>query len=609
MAVAVAPAVFQRPSFFQGLSEDEVGRMVGLLARHRFAAGEPVLAEGDRPRQMYVITSGICGVFVRDPEGVESQLEQIGHGATIGETALFAGQVETVNVSPATLRALTDLDVVALDPSGFTALAAAFPQVLHNIGAILSERLTRSYRHAVRAEHGRVTVLLDCGGPPLAAYALACSVAWHSRASTVLVVVGDGDSPDLRALAAQGGSDGRGARVLLVPAAGEYADAALAGTVDELSERHRHVLVLLTGHRDGLLPPPAGVLGRTVRLAGVSYSPPVDPAERPGHTLRAWAPRVGRCRPDVGGVMDVPALVPADERALREGLLPASTPAGTALGWMARDLCGLKVGLALGAGSVRGYAHYGVLRVFERIGLRPDYLCGTSIGAIIASTCALGLTADEAARNMEETSARAFRLTAPIHALLSNAGVSANFRAVSGDRRIEDLDIPMALVAADLTTGREVVFRRGLLRVAALASMAIPGIYPPVRVGEHVLVDGGIVNPVPISVAGSMGADMVIAVSLGRPATQPVPDIEAVEDHGRLPSLLHTITRSVDVMQSRIGTQATAAAAVLIETSFAAIPGLGLHSFREGRPYIAPGEAAAETALPHIAAALPWLHA
>src|SRR5439155_19545057 len=117
------------------------------------------------------------------------------------------------------------------------------------------------------------------------------------------------------------------------------------------------------------------------------------------------------------------------------------------------------------------------------------------------------------------------------------------------NRRIEDLDVPLALVAADLTTGREVVFRRGLLRVAALASMAIPGIYPPVRMGEHVLVDGGIVNPVPNSVASSMGADVVIAVSLGRPATQPVPDLEAVEEKGRLPSLLHTITRSVEVMQ------------------------------------------------------------
>jgi NTE family protein len=195
----------------------------------------------------------------------------------------------------------------------------------------------------------------------------------------------------------------------------------------------------------------------------------------------------------------------------------------------------------------------------------------------------------------------------PVHSLLSNAGVAANFRQVGGNTRIEDLDVPLALVAADLTSGREVVFRRGLLRIAALASMAIPGIYPPVRMGSHILVDGGVVNPVPISVAAAMGADVVIAASLGRPAMQPVPDLEAVEEKGRLPTLLQTIAKSIDVMQGRIGAQAAAAATVLIEPSFVATPSVGLQSFHQGRPYIAPGEAAAEAALPAITARLPWL--
>jgi NTE family protein len=594
-------AVVAAPSFFQSLSQDELERMLGSLVRRQFPAGAQVLAEGDRPTEMYVITSGVCGVFVRDREGLDSQIGQIGPGATIGETALFAGQMDSVNVASATVRALTALDVAALDAPGFYALATAFPQVLHNIGAILSQRLTRSYQHA-QAEHGRVTVLLDRGAPPLLAYALACSVAWHSRTSTVLVVVADTKPADLEALASRnGGVSGEGARLLLVPPTGEFAEAALAGTVEELTHHHQHVLLLVKG------PPPVGVDGRTLHLADASYSPPADPAGRPGHTLRAWVAPVRHWRPDAAGVVHVPPLEPADEQALREGMLSTSTAAGKALGWVARDLCGLKVGLALGAGSVRGYAHYGVLRVFERIGLQFDYVTGTSIGSIIASTYALGHSADEAARTMEATSIRAFRLTVPVHSLLSNAGISANFRQVGGDKRIEDLDVPLALVAADLATGREVVFRRGLLRVAALASMAIPGIYPPLRMGKHVLVDGGIVNPVPISVATSMGADKVIAVSLGRPATQPEPDIEAVEEKGRLPTLLQTITRSVDVMQGRIGAQAAAAATVLIEPSFAAAPNVGLQSFHEGRPYIAPGEAAAEAAIPDIAARLPWL--
>jgi len=324
--------------------------------------------------------------------------------------------------------------------------------------------------------------------------------------------------------------------------------------------------------------------------------------------VRAWAAPSALWRPDQEGVVHVPPLAPSDEQSLLRGLLATSSAAGKALGWLARDLCGLKVGLALGAGSVRGYAHYGVLRVLERIGLVADYVTGTSIGAIIASTYALGQSADEAASTMEATSKRAFRLTVPVHSLLSNAGISDNFRQVSGDRRIEDLDVPLALVAADLTTGREVILRRGLLRLAALASMAIPGIYPPLRMGRHVLVDGGVVNPVPISVATAMGADLVIAVNLGRASREPLTDVEAVDEkQDRLPSLVQAITRSVEIMQGRIGAESTAAASVLIEPTFATGTGLGLQSFHQGRPYIAPGEDAAEAALPLMAACLPWL--
>jgi NTE family protein len=321
----------------------------------------------------------------------------------------------------------------------------------------------------------------------------------------------------------------------------------------------------------------------------------------------AWSTEGPPRGPDRHGVLHVPPLNDADERTLAQGVLPSSTAAGAAIGWAARDVAGLKVGLALGAGSVKGYAHYGAWGVLERMGLVADYVTGTSIGAIIAATYALGFTAEGAARNMEETSHRAFRLTVPTHAILSNAGVHFNFRNVAGDTRFEDLDMPLAMVAADLHTRREVIFRRGLLRTAALASMAIPGIYPPLRMGPYTLVDGGILNPVPSNVTAEMGADVVIAINLGSPAEPPVTDAEATESSGDLPSILQTVAKSVEVMQGRIGATAIQAATVLIEPDFSAVPEVGLRAFHQGRRFIAPGEAAAEAALPRLAAALPWL--
>ena len=256
---------------------------------------------------------------------------------------------------------------------------------------------------------------------------------------------------------------------------------------------------------------------------------------------------------------------------------------------------------------MKGYAHYGVWAALERLGLAADYVAGTSIGAIIAATYAMGFTAEQAARNMEETSHRAFRLTLPRHSLLSNAGVDANFRQVAGDRRFEDLDLPLAMVAADLTSGQEVVLRRGLLRTAALASMAIPGIYPPMRVGPYTLVDGGVINPVPISVVAEMGANVVIGVNLGKWVAQPLAEVESREASGPRPSLIQTVLRSIEVMQGRIASHAVESACVLVEPAFTNIPDPGLRAFHRGRLFIPAGEQALQAALPRLQAALPWL--
>ena len=591
------------PTFFTGLSDAGVERLLEPLPRRRFPAGAEILTEGERPAEMFVITAGVCAVFVKGADGNDTQIAQIGAGSTIGEMALFAGQAETVTVAPATMRTLTALEAVVVETPVYYAMASQYHQLLHNVGAILSARLTRSYQHAVQTTHGQVTVLLDNGAPAMASYALACSVAWHSRGSTLLLVVGHTGAADLEPLSGKV-RGGRGAEVLLAPPTGQYAPEALAETVEELSHHHEHVLLLVQRDGDEATPPPAWPDARRLRVADTSCA--LVAGERPGHTLRAWSPPRLPWRPDRDGVVHVPALQAADERAIADGLLPSTTPAGRALGWLAMDLCGRKVGVALGAGAIRGYAHYGVLRVLERTGVQLDYIAGTSIGALIASMIALGLDAAAAQHEME-TSTKAFKLTAPLHSLLSNGVISNNFRKTAGDRRIEDLELPLALVAADLTTGREVVFRHGLVRMATLASMAIPGIYPPIRMGDAVLVDGGIVNPVPISVTAGMGADVVIAVSLGRPAMEPMPDIVAVEGKGKLPTLVHTITRSIDVMQGRIGAAVTADATVLIEPDFSGVAGAGLSNFTEGRPYIVPGEAAAEAAMDAIRTALPWL--
>jgi NTE family protein len=139
--------------------------------------------------------------------------------------------------------------------------------------------------------------------------------------------------------------------------------------------------------------------------------------------------------------------------------------------------------------------------------------------------------------------------------------------------------------------------------------MAIPGIYPSQRIGEHVLVDGGVLNPVPSSVAASLGADIVIAVKLAtRDDAEPL-ELEAGVIEGKSISVVQAIMRSIEMMQGKIVTDTANAATILIEPDFGESAGWGLRSFKQGRRYIDAGEASAEAALPRLEATLPWLRA
>jgi NTE family protein len=269
----------------------------------------------------------------------------------------------------------------------------------------------------------------------------------------------------------------------------------------------------------------------------------------------------------------------------------------------------LKVGLALGAGGVKGYAHLGVVSALQRAGLPIDYLAGTSVGAVVAGLFALGHPPDAIARILDAGDCMLARPSFGMKSLLSDIPVRHYFRTISGRAHIEDLRVPLAIVAADILTRREVVFRRGLLWPATLASIAIPGVLPAQAIGPYRLVDGSILNPVPADVAAEMGADVVIAVRLRDEPPPARTEAVAREPHGRVPSILEVVTRSVHAMQGRVATEAEAATTIFVEPRCDGAPEVGLRHFSWGRRYIEGGAAAAQDALPRLAAILPWLDA
>ncbi len=192
-----------------------------------------------------------------------------------------------------------------------------------------------------------------------------------------------------------------------------------------------------------------------------------------------------------------------------------------------------KIGLALGSGSARGWSHIGVLRALREYGISPDIVAGASSGALVAAAHASDqLDALEAwARGLTKTDV--WRLLDPS---FSGGGVMRGNRLMRAvgenleDRQIESLALRYSAVAADLYTGKEVWIQEGSMLEAVRASSGLPGLFTPIHYQGRWLIDGGVVNPVPVTVCRAMGADYVIAVNLYRPfaksnGPRPVPDI------------------------------------------------------------------------------------
>ena len=176
----------------------------------------------------------------------------------------------------------------------------------------------------------------------------------------------------------------------------------------------------------------------------------------------------------------------------------------------------LRLGLALGSGSSRGWAHIGVIRALEERGITPDIVCGSSIGALVGAAYASG----ELERLEKWVTGLAWTNVVRLMDLTWRGGLIRGtrlftlFRTIFHDRDIEELPMPYGAIATELHSGRELWLRHGKVLDAVRASCAMPGLFTPVIREGAMLVDGGLVNPVPVSMCRALGADLVVAVDL-----------------------------------------------------------------------------------------------
>jgi len=255
-----------------------------------------------------------------------------------------------------------------------------------------------------------------------------------------------------------------------------------------------------------------------------------------------------------------------------------------------------KVGLALGGGAARGMAHIGVLEILEKSNIPIDMIAGTSAGAAVGAIYAQGKNTDELRKLAQswdwKQRAQAIDLALPRSGFIAGHRIKKLLKSIIGDVSFDELKMPFACVATDVMTGEEVVINRGSVLEAVRASISVPIIFSVVKYGGRYLVDGGLVNPVPVSVLKDMGADFIIAVNVTPRLNRMLETVYLKESDSegtsatKEPNMFSVIMKIFSITNSQVVEASLDGANVIIEPRMA---GIGMADFSHAEECIMEG--------------------
>jgi NTE family protein len=251
----------------------------------------------------------------------------------------------------------------------------------------------------------------------------------------------------------------------------------------------------------------------------------------------------------------------------------------------------LRIGLALGGGAARGFAHIGVIKVLEAQGILPDMIVGTSAGSVVGALYASGLNSFELQKvGLELEEGTLADWSFPSRGIFKGEALQDFVNRTVQQRPLEKLAKPFAAVATELKSGEMVVFRTGNTGMAVRASSAVPGVFKPVLIREREYVDGGLTSPVPVRAVKTMGADFIIAVDVGNKP-----------QWGKTDTTLDVLLRTFTIMGTSIGRLEMEDADLVIRV---ATPEVDSTDFNSRHAAILAGEKAAAALLPELKAKL-----
>ncbi len=664
--------LIEASTLFRDVGPDELAAISARLQPSQYAAGTAIIERGVWHGWLHLIASGHVSVLLENrPTGRLGNSDEqyivahLGVGECFGEMSLITGELPT-----ATIRTEEETTVWSLSQTDFLTLIGLCPTLLRNINAILTRRLSRTNQHILAQQHCQRIWLASLEEDEQKERSLAIHIAdalAHCTRKRILLfelcgrdastsarfAIHEGqERPSLDEIAHDTSLLQRHAAPFLTPA-GHYCaaltflasteehtqslDSSIVSVVTDLAMHYDYILLVTTQRT------PAQFVQMMKELAQKSVfvlAENVEPEDF--HAIIAQSPASPavfvadvRERPTIG-VQDnyamklgypVSRLLPADDALLRRcwqeqqtlQQIAAGEELSKAIHFVARSIAGQTIGIAFGGGGARGFAHLGVLDGLLQHGIPLDYISACSSGLITPGMYLIGKSVSESEEIFLDIQRHIVQWSIPRTSIFSNRGLKRLLHEICGDLRFEDLTTPFALVAVDLATRAGVVLDRGPIWQAALASVALPGIFPPVLVGEHILMDAGMHDPVPIRLVRKMGADILLASELGgqeppalESATPWLREAEkATQEHARhkqgqqrSPHVIDLLLRTYDLAMATIGMHSIREADIVFRPRLHRV---SLRQFSEGRKFVSAGRDAVELAMPALKERLPWL--
>lgn len=489
-ATHVSGATLQGVPLLAGAGEGALAELAADAHPLRVLAGDWVLREGEEADDLYVVLRGRLRVVV-DADGEERTVRVLGPGAAIGELALLTGAARSASV-----QAMRDTTLLRLPRGPFQELLESEPSFAAAVARELALQLQASGGLSAPPTRPALFTLRGLGAHVPVRAVAASLAATLERYGTV-----------------------------------EVLDASAAGTgaVERAEDEHAHV-VLVDETGSGVWSDLCARQADRLLLVATEESRPPE-RSFPAADLVFLGPSSSTA---LRGMLD--AVAPRTHHRLA-----TTEPSDPGIGRLARRLVGRALGVVLSGGGARGFAHIGALAELEQEGIEVDRYGGCSMGSFIAAMAAAGWRTSEIRDRCHEELVRRSPFndyTIPRVALIRSRKAGRMLERLFGELTIEELPRPLFTVSADLLSSRLVVHRRGSVVEAVGASMSIPGLVPPLPRGGQLLVDGGVLNNLPVDAMADVAEGPIVAIDVVR-RLEPS-DAEAAP----LPSIMETLSRA-----------------------------------------------------------------